>query len=208
MVPLEETSQALLDVLHRAGDEWGPLGVALAAAQLSDTDAVVDAICREHKQPIPDRLAKLSLGPDDVILMRGDGWEPLEGEPPPETVIVEWLKANGKHNLVARVGDDQDLLTLDEDAMRAAGWYRSPAYAINLPPDEDTRPLLVEGIEAQARGGSRLGEMVLEASERPWPWPDRHGWVVPLGLGVHARCGGPAICKACAAEQAESERRA
>lgn len=41
MVPIEETSHLLITMLRALGDEYGPLGVALAAAQLSDPDAVV-----------------------------------------------------------------------------------------------------------------------------------------------------------------------
>lgn len=40
-LPGEEASEALLEVLRRAGDEWGPLGVALVAARLADPRAVV-----------------------------------------------------------------------------------------------------------------------------------------------------------------------
>lgn len=44
MVALKETSPLLVRFLTLLGDEWGPLGVALTAAQLSDPLAVYHAL--------------------------------------------------------------------------------------------------------------------------------------------------------------------
>lgn len=44
MVPLEETSPFLVRILRLCGDEWGPLGVALCAAQLSDPRVVQERL--------------------------------------------------------------------------------------------------------------------------------------------------------------------
>jgi hypothetical protein len=43
-VPEREIDARLLWLLRRAGEEWGPLGVALAAARLTDPAAVVSGL--------------------------------------------------------------------------------------------------------------------------------------------------------------------
>lgn len=53
---LEETDPRLLDVLRRAGDEWGPAGVARAAAMLARTpdtppDPLTCPTCRTLVDP-------------------------------------------------------------------------------------------------------------------------------------------------------------
>jgi hypothetical protein len=42
----ETVAAGLEEMLRRAGDEYGPLGVAMAAAQLSDPDVVVRSLVR------------------------------------------------------------------------------------------------------------------------------------------------------------------
>lgn len=58
---LQNIDPRLVAMLQGMGDKWGPLGVALAAAQLTDPDVVAD------------RLSKPKQTPEDV--------EPDEGEP-------------------------------------------------------------------------------------------------------------------------------
>lgn len=53
LLDLAETDDRLLWVLRRAGDEWGPLGVALTAALLSDPNVVVqNLVVAGAAQPI------------------------------------------------------------------------------------------------------------------------------------------------------------
>jgi hypothetical protein len=51
-----EVSGCLMWLLRRAGDEWGPMGVALAAASLTDKDALI-ARLSEPQQNHGDRDA-------------------------------------------------------------------------------------------------------------------------------------------------------
>lgn len=56
MIGLDEMDPALVRLLRVAGDRWGPLGVALAAAQLTDPAAVVAGLTGDgdgDAQPIP-----------------------------------------------------------------------------------------------------------------------------------------------------------
>ena len=53
---LDEISLELLAVLRKAGDEWGPMGVALAAAALTDRDALVKRLTGEPMKTNPNKL--------------------------------------------------------------------------------------------------------------------------------------------------------
>lgn len=46
LLSLEETSEGLVTALRKLGNEYGPLGVALAAAQLTDINVLVSRISR------------------------------------------------------------------------------------------------------------------------------------------------------------------
>jgi hypothetical protein len=44
MLPRAEDDPRLLHVLHKAGEEWGPVQVALSAALIADPDEVAQAL--------------------------------------------------------------------------------------------------------------------------------------------------------------------
>lgn len=49
MVNLDDTAPGLIELLKKAGDEWGPLGVAEVAAQLTDQDTLIKRLQRERR---------------------------------------------------------------------------------------------------------------------------------------------------------------
>lgn len=55
---LDETSPALIEALRRLGDEYGPLGVAEAAAQLTDPAVLIRLLTD------PDRGTVLHMEPE------------------------------------------------------------------------------------------------------------------------------------------------
>lgn len=48
---LSEMAPELVGILRHLGDEYGPTGVALAAAQLTDLDYLIRELIRERERP-------------------------------------------------------------------------------------------------------------------------------------------------------------
>lgn len=70
---LDETDPRLVALLREAGREWGPLGVALTAAALTDPAALVDRLTRPRDPnpvPIEDLIEASSLGTPEAKRMR------------------------------------------------------------------------------------------------------------------------------------------
>lgn len=93
---LEETSPALVEALRRLGDDYGPFGVALAAAQLTDMDFLLRELTRERERPrlvaqvedldplISDTDEQVYVRLDEVIdVIRGRLGKPQDAPPTP-----------------------------------------------------------------------------------------------------------------------------
>jgi hypothetical protein len=72
----EATDPRLTEILRAAGDEWGPLGVALAAAQLTSADVLIQAL--QVQAPPSDDTSPLPPGRWGRVEMPGyrqhTGW--------------------------------------------------------------------------------------------------------------------------------------
>lgn len=67
---LDETDPTLLWLLRRAGDEWGPRGVARAAALLAAADAAEASRMSEARTLVPELVAEVERLRGQVRQMR------------------------------------------------------------------------------------------------------------------------------------------
>ena len=69
-VPIEDVDQRLLWLLRAAGDEWGPRGVAKAAAQLAGVSWETGEVMRSEDRIKEPSAPSEELGPADPVTLR------------------------------------------------------------------------------------------------------------------------------------------
>lgn len=198
---LHELDPRLVEQLRRAGDEWGPLGVALAAAQLTDPQALVARLSGERPDPRPAaaRAMRDQHGPDHHP--RHAFWHAL----------ADWLEEayawyeEGYGTCPEIEGTNYpDAVRAHEDASRnVAATYlaQSPTpatpedlegikreqIAVTTPPSldplEDSRVLAAAGPSALSEGNPTARNIARKTLERADAWDRKHGIVRCTVLG-------------------------
>lgn len=88
-----DVDPGLIEVLRSAGDRWGPLGVALAAARLTDVDVLVRQLTEDAnpaEEEVPEPTALAGGGENKLI--------------PPTPYDQEHHPEGAKHSFMVRVG--------------------------------------------------------------------------------------------------------
>ena len=74
-----ETDARLIELLREAGNEWGPLGVALAAARLTNVDVLVAKLEVEHSGTVRGQGSIVDLLSVGMQVWWNDRWRVVTG---------------------------------------------------------------------------------------------------------------------------------
>jgi hypothetical protein len=116
MVDIADTDPRLVELLRTAGDEWGALGVAEAAAQLTDTKALVRGLQHRIELAIMGRTAPRAA--EAVMALLTQRQEPGQGR---VEAVAEWLARRDMQGSQASWHEDAEALLAHLDA-------RGPVY--------------------------------------------------------------------------------
>jgi hypothetical protein len=75
----ERFDPRLVEILRKAGDEWGPLSVALAAAELTDVDVLVAKLEVEHSGVVRGQGSIIDLLSVGTQVWWNDQWRIITG---------------------------------------------------------------------------------------------------------------------------------
>jgi hypothetical protein len=74
-----ETDARLVELLREAGNEWGPLGVAIAAARLTDVDMLITQLEADHNGAVRSQSTVVDLLSVGSTIWWNEKWRIVTG---------------------------------------------------------------------------------------------------------------------------------